>query len=85
MMHAHFGYCFETPPGSEYPPIVHEHRIVAGEPMTVDGAGRRDHRPADAAASMATSTRSASASAGLAIPATSTACRKTASRRFSGP
>src|SRR5437660_4121578 len=21
-----FGYCFETPPGSEYPPIVTEHR-----------------------------------------------------------
>ncbi len=34
-----FGYCFETPPGSEYPPIVTEHRIEAGRPIGVDGAG----------------------------------------------
>src|SRR6267154_3680575 len=25
-MHARFGYCFKSPPGSEYPPIVTEHR-----------------------------------------------------------
>jgi phosphoribosyl 1,2-cyclic phosphate phosphodiesterase len=34
-----FGYCFETPPGSEYPAIVQSHRIVPGEPITVNGAG----------------------------------------------
>jgi phosphoribosyl 1,2-cyclic phosphate phosphodiesterase len=34
-----FGYCFETPPGSEYPAIVQAHRAVAGEPITVNGAG----------------------------------------------
>jgi phosphoribosyl 1,2-cyclic phosphate phosphodiesterase len=34
-----FGYCFETPPGSEYPPIVTEHRIEAGRPIGIDGAG----------------------------------------------
>ena len=34
-----FGYCFETPPGSEYPAIVQRHRVVAGQPIIVDGAG----------------------------------------------
>ena len=34
-----FGYCFETPPGSSYPPILEEHRIQAGVPFTVEGAG----------------------------------------------
>ncbi len=34
-----FGYCFETPPGSEYPAIVQAHRAVAGEPIIVNGAG----------------------------------------------
>src|ERR1041385_618753 len=34
-----FGYCFETPPGSEYPPIAREHRIAPGEPVTIDGEG----------------------------------------------
>jgi phosphoribosyl 1,2-cyclic phosphate phosphodiesterase len=34
-----FGYCFETPPGSEYPAILQSHRIVAGEPVTIPGAG----------------------------------------------
>lgn len=34
-----FGYCFETPPGSDYPPILNEHRFVHGEPVTVEGAG----------------------------------------------
>lgn len=38
-LHARFGYCFMTPPGSEYPPIVNEHRLVAGRPLTIDGAG----------------------------------------------
>jgi len=34
-----FGYCFETPPGSEYPPILTEHRIEAGQPIHIAGAG----------------------------------------------
>ena len=38
-MHARFGYCFMTPPGSEYPPIVTEHRLVPGKPVTIDGQG----------------------------------------------
>ena len=38
-MHARFGYCFMTPPGSEYPPIAHERRLVPGERITVEGQG----------------------------------------------
>jgi phosphoribosyl 1,2-cyclic phosphate phosphodiesterase len=34
-----FGYCFKSPPGSEYPPIVTEHRLVAGRPVTIEGEG----------------------------------------------
>jgi phosphoribosyl 1,2-cyclic phosphate phosphodiesterase len=39
MMQARFRYCFESPPGSDYPPIVREHRLVAGRPITVEGEG----------------------------------------------
>jgi phosphoribosyl 1,2-cyclic phosphate phosphodiesterase len=38
-LHEAFGYCFATPPGSEYPPIVNAHRIAAGEPVTIEGQG----------------------------------------------
>ena len=38
-MEARFGYCFATPPGSEYPPIAVEKRLVAGHPVTIDGQG----------------------------------------------
>ena len=46
-----FGYCFATPPGSNYPPILNEHRIAPGAPVTVTGEGgpitvlpfRQDH------------------------------------------
>jgi phosphoribosyl 1,2-cyclic phosphate phosphodiesterase len=38
-MHARFGYCFMTPPGSAYPPILSEHRIRPGEPVTITGDG----------------------------------------------
>jgi phosphoribosyl 1,2-cyclic phosphate phosphodiesterase len=38
-MHARFGYCFAAPAGSEYPPIAKEHRMTAGEPITVAGQG----------------------------------------------
>jgi phosphoribosyl 1,2-cyclic phosphate phosphodiesterase len=34
-----FGYCFVTPPGSDYPPIATEHRIAPGHPITIQGAG----------------------------------------------
>jgi phosphoribosyl 1,2-cyclic phosphate phosphodiesterase len=34
-----FGYCFVTPPGSTYPPILNEHRIKAGHPLTIAGQG----------------------------------------------
>src|SRR5262249_29878880 len=33
-MHSRFDYCFTAPPGSEYPPILAEHRLNAGEPIT---------------------------------------------------
>jgi phosphoribosyl 1,2-cyclic phosphate phosphodiesterase len=38
-MHARFGYCFATPPGSEYPAIVTEHRLVPGQGLAIDGEG----------------------------------------------
>ncbi len=38
-MHARFGYCFMTPPDSNYPPIVTEHRLVPGTPVTIHGKG----------------------------------------------
>lgn len=38
-MHARFAYCFMTPPGSEYPPIAKEHRLVPGHAVTVSGQG----------------------------------------------
>src|SRR5262249_27155707 len=40
-MHARFGYCFMTPPGSEYPPIATEKRLVAGKPVPINGQGGR--------------------------------------------
>ena len=49
LMHARFGYCFAAPPGSEYPPIVREHRMAAGEPVTIEGQGGADHGAADPA------------------------------------
>ena len=38
-LHARFGYCFMKPPGSDYPPIVNEHRLSAGTPLVIDGEG----------------------------------------------
>jgi phosphoribosyl 1,2-cyclic phosphate phosphodiesterase len=34
-----FGYCFQSPPGGLYPPILRMHRIAAGEPLTIGGPG----------------------------------------------
>jgi phosphoribosyl 1,2-cyclic phosphate phosphodiesterase len=38
-LHEKFAYCFATPPGSDYPPIVTEHRIAAGAVVKIDGEG----------------------------------------------
>src|SRR5471032_1172969 len=38
-MQARFGYCFVTRPGSEYPPILTEHRLEPGRPVTINGQG----------------------------------------------
>jgi phosphoribosyl 1,2-cyclic phosphate phosphodiesterase len=38
-MHARFAYCFATPPGSDYPPIATEKRLIAGEQVTIEGEG----------------------------------------------
>lgn len=34
-----FGYCFSTPEGSSYPPIVDEHRLTAGSRLSIPGPG----------------------------------------------
>ncbi len=39
LLKARFGYCFSTPVGSEYPPILNEHRIAADKPVTIAGEG----------------------------------------------
>jgi phosphoribosyl 1,2-cyclic phosphate phosphodiesterase len=39
VLHKRFGYCFATPPGSEYPPILNEHRIQPGVEVSLHGAG----------------------------------------------
>jgi phosphoribosyl 1,2-cyclic phosphate phosphodiesterase len=38
-LHQSFGYCFRTPAGSGYPPIVREHRLVAGQALEITGEG----------------------------------------------
>lgn len=34
-----FGYCFTTPAGSSYPPILNAHEIAAGDTISVTGPG----------------------------------------------
>jgi len=34
-----FSYCFVSPPGSDYPPILDHHEIEAGESRTIEGKG----------------------------------------------
>jgi phosphoribosyl 1,2-cyclic phosphate phosphodiesterase len=34
-----FSYCFVSPPGSDYPPILDHHSIEAGERQTIQGKG----------------------------------------------
>lgn len=36
---AKFSYVFRTPPGSQYPPLLDENRLVAGDAQVFDGAG----------------------------------------------
>lgn len=38
-IHQAFDYCFVTPPGSAYPPILKEHRFREGETLTINGDG----------------------------------------------
>jgi phosphoribosyl 1,2-cyclic phosphate phosphodiesterase len=38
-LRARFTYCFEKPPGSEYPPILTEHRLVPGQAVSIAGEG----------------------------------------------
>jgi phosphoribosyl 1,2-cyclic phosphate phosphodiesterase len=39
LLRTRFGYCFATPPGSEYPPILNEHRLTAAQTVTINGEG----------------------------------------------
>jgi phosphoribosyl 1,2-cyclic phosphate phosphodiesterase len=39
LLRSRFAYCFETPPGSEYPAILDGHVIRAGERVSIAGAG----------------------------------------------
>jgi phosphoribosyl 1,2-cyclic phosphate phosphodiesterase len=39
MLTNRFGYCFVKPQGSDYPPIVNDHRIGPGRPIAIDGPG----------------------------------------------
>lgn len=34
-----FGYCFSTPPGSSYPPILNAHEIADGDTVSIEGPG----------------------------------------------
>jgi len=38
-LHAAFGYCFRTPQGSAYPPILTDNRIAHDKPFNVNGQG----------------------------------------------
>ncbi|MGH6846174.1 MAG: MBL fold metallo-hydrolase [Methylocella sp.] len=39
VVRANFGYIFETPPGSQYPALLNEHRLVTGQHVTINGPG----------------------------------------------
>jgi phosphoribosyl 1,2-cyclic phosphate phosphodiesterase len=38
-LHERFDYCFKSPPGSEYPPIVVERPLEPGKPIAIGGEG----------------------------------------------
>jgi phosphoribosyl 1,2-cyclic phosphate phosphodiesterase len=39
LLMARFSYCFKSPPGSQYPPILTAHGMVPGTPVRIDGPG----------------------------------------------
>jgi phosphoribosyl 1,2-cyclic phosphate phosphodiesterase len=39
LLRIRFEYCFSTPPGSDYPPILNEHRLTAGKAVAISGEG----------------------------------------------
>ncbi len=39
VLHQRFGYCYETPPGSDYHPIVEDRRLIPGHVVEIDGPG----------------------------------------------
>jgi phosphoribosyl 1,2-cyclic phosphate phosphodiesterase len=39
LLRGKFDYCFASPPGSEYPPLLNEHRLVVGRKVTINGEG----------------------------------------------
>lgn len=39
LLQARFGYCFSTPVGSEYPPILTGHLMDTDRPLSIEGAG----------------------------------------------
>ncbi|MFC4171464.1 MBL fold metallo-hydrolase [Microvirga sp. GCM10011540] len=43
LMMMRFGYCFETPPGSGYPPILEAHRLDEDVETVISGPGGRVH------------------------------------------
>ncbi len=39
LLMSRFGYCFYSPPGSDYPPILDLNRLLPGQPVAIAGAG----------------------------------------------
>ncbi|KQP48967.1 phosphoribosyl 1,2-cyclic phosphodiesterase [Methylobacterium sp. Leaf399] len=39
LLEMRFGYCFASPPGSEYPPILDMNDLAPGEPVSIRGEG----------------------------------------------
>jgi phosphoribosyl 1,2-cyclic phosphate phosphodiesterase len=39
VVRGNFSYIFETPPGSQYPALLNEHRLNAGHPCIIEGKG----------------------------------------------
>ena len=39
MLTTRFGYCFKTPPGSQYPPILEARAMAADHPVAIEGRG----------------------------------------------
>jgi phosphoribosyl 1,2-cyclic phosphate phosphodiesterase len=39
LLRVRFDYCFEKPPGSDYPPMANDCRLTPGNPVTIEGEG----------------------------------------------